>query len=74
MKPMTRAEARRIRREAHRDQRLADFQARLGAWGVLLAWIEEARAVAKDAERSGRPGAVAELAQLLKSFCERHRP
>ncbi|MFH8620133.1 hypothetical protein ACH4E8_34335 [Streptomyces sp. NPDC017979] len=72
-RPMTRAEARQLRQDAHHQLRLEDYTQRLGAWGVVLAWTEEARRVAKEQERQGNPEAVAELARLLEHFANHYR-
>jgi len=69
---MTRAEARRIRQEEHRQKRHADYAARLGEWGVILAWFEEAKAAAKDQQAKGNQAAVVELARTLENFCKRY--
>lgn len=71
---MTRAQARRLRQDAHREKRIADFSARLGEWGVILAWVEEAKAVAKAEQQKGSNAAVVELARTLENFCTRYRP
>ncbi|MGW3200004.1 hypothetical protein ACWDBD_36665 [Streptomyces sp. NPDC001118] len=71
-RPQTRQEARRIRQERHRQSRMADFAERLGPWGVVLAWVEEAKAVAKAQEKKGNNAAVAELARTLENFCQRY--
>ncbi|MEU5163366.1 hypothetical protein AB0G74_27670 [Streptomyces sp. NPDC020875] len=72
-RPITQIEARRIRQAAHHQARLEDFTARLGAWGVVLAWTEEARRIAKQHERRGDEEPVAELARLLESYCAHYR-
>ncbi|GAA3384467.1 hypothetical protein [Streptomyces racemochromogenes] len=72
-RPMTRAEARRLRQDAHRERRMADFAARLGGWGVILAWVEEAKSVAKQAQQRGDQAPLVELARTLENFCARHR-
>ncbi|MFZ3476090.1 hypothetical protein ACODT4_44675 [Streptomyces sp. 2.9] len=72
--PMTRAQITRLRQEDHREKRIADFTARLGEWGVILAWVEEAKAVAKAEQRKGNQTAVVELARTLENFCARYRP
>lgn len=70
---MTRAEARRLRQEKHHGDRMADFSGRLGEWGVILAWVEEAKAMAKHQQKNGNPAAVVELARTLENFCQCYR-
>ena len=69
---MTKVEARRIRQENHRQARQADLAARLGPWGVITAWVEEARRVAKEQQDQGNEAAVVELARTLENFCARY--
>jgi hypothetical protein len=63
---------RRIRQEQHRRARHADYAERLGEWGVILAWVEEAKAVAKQQQRQGNGAVLIELARTLENFCNRH--
>ena len=61
-----------MRQEEHRQARQADYVGRLGEWGVILAWVEEAKAAAKDQQRKGNEVAVVELARTLENFCKRY--
>ena len=71
-RPLTRAESSRIRRENHRQARQADYAARFGDWGVILAWFEEAKSLAKARQRQGDPGPMVELARTMENFCKRY--
>lgn len=61
-----------MRQEEHRQVRQADYAQRLGEWGVILAWFEEAKAAAKEQQRKGNQAAVVELGRTLENFCKRY--
>ncbi|MGW2582587.1 hypothetical protein ACWCYZ_14850 [Streptomyces virginiae] len=74
--PMTTAERRAYNQAAHREQRMTAASAR-GPAGIAFAWADEARAVAREWQKSraGQDDADAawnDLAATLANFVQRY--